>query len=175
MDKTFFLLKPDCLDRGLIYKCYEKLRFAGFVIDNMILVHLDPDTITRLYYPFTIANAPAKYKSMKQKFIIEYLSSGLCSYIKVHLDASVNFNKPIFDFAREVQGFDYYPEHCQSGSIRFDLRNKEKDGTWITLENIPNFGNVAGEIVYNLVHTPANIEEYQHQAKILDRCINSHS
>jgi len=172
MNKTFFLLKPDCLRRGIINDCYNKLISAGFIVEKSFLINLDPRIIKSLYYPFTLANCPNQFREMKEDHIVKYLSSGLIAYIKVCLNKEIFIKSSIFEFARKIQGEDYYPEQCEPGSIRYDFRDPMKDGTWIILEYIPNFGNVAGEIVYNIVHTPANFQEYQFQSEILDNAPN---
>lgn len=171
MYKTFFIFKPDCIQRGKLNDCLSRLELNGFITEKPTIMKLDATTIKKLYYPFTIANCPMQFKKMKEQFIIEYLSSGLIAYVKVQLKTNIKIDCSIFELARKIQGLDYYPELCKPNSIRYDFRDKTRDNTWIILDYIIGFGNVAGEIVYNIVHTPANLEEFIYQSAILDNFI----
>lgn len=166
-NNTFFLLKPDAVKRNLETEIVSKVTKNGFKVYDRIETKLKKEDIINLYSPFTILNSPPQYRKQKEMFICDYLSSDKVVYLAVRVDfVPMNFLS-VFEYARHIQGVDYYPERCKEGTIRFDLRDKNKDNKWVVLEFVPHFGDVAGEIVYNLMHTPSGKNEFLHQSKIL--------
>lgn len=165
--KTFFLLKPDALKRKVVAPIIKRILEGGFSISSEFRIRFDPQTIHRLYWRTTLSRFPQQYRTMKTKFLIDYMTSGMSQLLAVSLSSLPNTYASIYDYSREIEGTDYYPERCLPGSIRYDFRDPNNDGHRVVLESIPGFGDVSGDIVENLIHTPADYDEYVHQSNIL--------
>ena len=165
--ETFFLIKPDAIFRHIDGDVIERIKSKGFVILNSIKYRLTPKDVIELYDAYTLANFPKKYRIMKSKLLVSYITSGEISVLFVLLNKLPLNCSSVFEYAREIQGFDYYPIKCQIGSIRYDFREVNANHKPIIIEKIPGFGDVAGEIIYNLLHTPSDSYEYEYQKKIL--------
>lgn len=172
MNTTFFLIKPDSVDREIAIDIMERLTSLDFLIKSIRKVKLDATTVEKLYSEHTIDKAPVKFREMKKGFLIKYHTSNYCIYLKVKRMQIPESFISIFNYAKYVMGSRYYPELCRQGSIRFDFRDISNDNKWKILEHTKNYGNVAGEIVYNLIHTPGTIDEFKFQNRILENFQN---
>ena len=168
MSTTFFLIKPDSVARNISVDIMERITSLWFSIKKIRKVKLDPATVETLYSKYTIEKAPPKFREMKKGFLVKYHTSDYCIYLKVENKHIPEPKSSIFEYAKFVMGSRYYPELCRKGSIRFDFRDTKNDNKWKILEHTSNYGDVAGEIVHNLIHTAGDIDEFNFQNNILE-------
>lgn len=155
------------MKRMIVAPIIERILEVGFSICSQFTIRFDPQTLHRFYWPTTLSRFPQQYRPMKTKLLIDYMTSGMSHLLTVSLSSLPYTYASIYDYSRDIQGTDYYPERCLPGSIRYDFRDPNNDGHRIVLESMPGFGDVSGDIVENLVHTPADYDEYFHQSTIL--------
>lgn len=167
MDTTFFLIKPDSVTRNISIDIMERLTSLGFLIKIIRKIHLNLTIIETLYSKYTIDKAPLKFREMKKVFLVKHHTSDYCIYLEVENKHIPKPNISIFEYAKFVMGSRYYPELCRKGSIRFDFRDPKNDNKWKILEHTSDYGDVAGEIVHNLIHTAGDIDEFNFQNNIL--------
>lgn len=70
MERTYIMLKPDCVERGLVGEIISRIERKGFKIANIKMLHLD-EAILREHYAH-IVDIPAFPQ------IIEFMTSGPC-------------------------------------------------------------------------------------------------
>jgi nucleoside diphosphate kinase len=163
---SFFLLKPDCVRRQMVDAVEQRIIDCGFTIVHKSDVRFSAEIIERLYGPFTIQRAPVEFQKLKRDLLVAYYCGGECVFLEVRAAVPDMF-EDVFSYSRHVVGTRFYPELCAPGSIRFDFRDKRRDYTWEIVGKSDTFGEIAGEVVFNLIHAPSCSEEYIFQRRTI--------
>ncbi len=105
MEKTFVMLKPSAVTRGIIGNILTRLENRGLKIVAMKMVQLTTETATKLY---TIHNGKSFYRSL-----IEYVTSAPVVALVVE-------GEDVVKIMRKIVG-NTNPKEAEPGTIRGDL------------------------------------------------------
>jgi nucleoside-diphosphate kinase len=105
VERTFILLKPDAVQRGLIGEIVHRFERKGMKVVGMKMVHLTTDLATRLYAPHTGEDF--------FRPLVEFITSSPCVALALE-------GESVIRRARALVGATH-PDESQTGTIRGDF------------------------------------------------------
>lgn len=137
--KTFVLIKPDAVERGIVSNIISRFLEEGFIIEMLNCLYSSDEQITKMYADNIVVNG-----NCYRHNLINYLSNK----IVIAICFSIIGNRDAIDVARKLIGY-YDPKKSNPGTIRFDYGIDSLDEA--TKNN---------RCCFNLVHAASNYDEY---------------
>ena len=169
MERTFAMIKPDAVKRGLTGKIISRFEDAGLIIEDLKMIHASSEVVSKLYpdreewlrsVGTKMSNTYKRYEKdivkdmgtddtlvlgkMVRQWLIDYITMGPI----VIMILSGNHAAEV---VRKLVG-DTNPVLAQPGSIRGDYSIDSAD-----------FANSAHRAIYNIVHASGNSEEAEEE------------
>ena len=169
MERTFAMIKPDAVMKGLIGKIISRFENAGLKIEALRMVNASPEIVSKLYpdreewlrsVGTKMSNTYKKYDKdvvkdmgtddtlelgkMVRKWLVDYTIMG-------PIVIMVLSGNHAAEVVRKLVG-DTNPVFAQPGSIRGDFSIDSAD-----------FANSAHRAIYNIVHASGNSEEAEEE------------
>lgn len=133
--KTFIVLKPDALERGLVDQVMQRFFDAGFTIEHLHYRVVDKQLIRNHYAEVIVREGPA---------FVDWLDTAFVGKPTLAMVLAHNSETGI-SLARNLLG-NRRPEHAESGTIRGDFGIPVPDQT---------------KPAMNLVHASDSVESYE--------------
>jgi len=143
MEKTFIMIKPDGIEKGLIGEVIRRLEKEGLKISKIKNVKLNEEICNQLY-----GESLEKFPQMK-KPIAEYMT-------KDHVIAAVVEGLEAIEKARKIRGLSN-PSQSPLGSIRKDFAG-DQDMELLTEQ---------GKATKNIMHASGSLEEVEREIKLI--------
>ncbi|MGB9596464.1 MAG: nucleoside-diphosphate kinase [Candidatus Poribacteria bacterium] len=165
MEKTFAMIKPDAVGRGLIGEIISRFENSGLKIEALKMINASPEIVAKLYpndetwlksvgqkmyntykrYEKDIVadmgtDDTLKLGKMVRQWLVEYITMGPIVIMILSGNHAV-------EVVRKLIG-DTNPVLAQPGSIRGDFSVDSAD-----------FANSAHRAIYNLVHASGSVKE----------------
>jgi len=172
LEKTFAMIKPDAVKRGLVGEIISRFEKAGLKIEGLKMTNADPEVVTDLYpnredWLRSVGNKmyqtykkyekdivkdmgtddTLKLGNMVRQWLVDYTTMGPI----VIMILSGNHSAEV---VRKIVG-DTNPVFASPGSIRGDFSIDSAD-----------FANSAHRAIYNLIHASGNAEEAKDEIKL---------
>jgi nucleoside-diphosphate kinase len=169
LERTFAMIKPDAVKRGLVGEILSRFENTGLKIEDLIMVNATPDVVSKLYpdreewlrsVGTKMSNTYKKYEKdivkdmgtddtlvlgkMVRGWLVDYTTMGPI----VIMILSGNHAAEV---VRKLIG-DTNPVFAQPGSIRGDFSIDSAD-----------FANSAHRAIYNIIHASGNSEEAEEE------------
>jgi nucleoside-diphosphate kinase len=169
LDRTFSMIKPDAVNRGLIGEIISRFENSGLKIDALKMVNANPDIVAKLYPDDeTWLRSVGKkmsdtYKRYEKDIIADMKTDDTLELGKMVRQWLVEYTTmgPIVimvlsgnhaaEVVRKIIG-DTNPVLAQPGSIRGDFSVDSAD-----------FANSAHRAIYNIVHASGNAKEAEEE------------
>lgn len=143
--KTFVLIKPDAIERGMVSIIIERFIKKGFIIKRIDCVYAKSEQIEKMYAENISINGKC-YENNIKKYLVDKI------VIPIQFDLIGDTNA--ISVARKLIGY-FDPISAKKGSIRFDYGCDSL-----------NQAISENRCCYNLIHAASNYDEYILDMKI---------
>lgn len=165
LQRTLIILKPDCLERGLVGEVTRRFEEIGLRIVNMRFFREITSDLIQKHYPNDIAENLGRKAEKAGSRVENHRSKGLeiLEWVREYVRrgpviAIVFEGEDAVMKAREIAGYTD-PDEAEKGTIRGDL------GIDAVLT-----ANKEGRAVENLVHIAGNVEDAEREIKLWFEC-----
>ncbi len=172
MERTFVMIKPDAVRRGLVGEIIKRFENVGLCIEALDMINADPKVVESLY-----PNDEKWLRSVGTKMSKTYEKYGKDITAEMGTDDTLELGKKVRQWlveymtmgpivimilsgnhaagiVRKIVG-DTNPVFALPGTIRGDFSVDSAD-----------FANSSGRAIYNLVHASENQEEAEKEIKL---------
>jgi len=167
---TFLLLKPDAARRRVTERVSAHVDEHALSIRRKVPLLLSADAVDDAFGPFTFKVFPPAYAELLRQRYVRYLTSGPCEYWEIEGPSACD-DAGLLRRVCTLRGESFYPERCAPGTLRFDFGDERWRRETRVTTHVEGFGEVAADLVENLVHSPCSEAERDHQSAMLLRAV----
>lgn len=139
VSKTFVLIKPDSIEKGIVSLIVERFIKSGFIVEKMDCVYAQSGQIEKMYADNISING--------EEYVIA-IKNYLVGNIVIPIQFTFIGDENAIDKARKLIGY-FDPLNAEKGSIRFDYGSDSL-----------NQAMKEHRCCYNMIHAASDYEEY---------------